>query len=218
MYEEYTPLITNQDTLEPGQVELLLQRQDMLQNEAHSVVEELNLVNLLSEIGSVRILGSSALGLMTWRDIDVAVSSPGLTIGRAYESLQALLKHPRVKEVRYLNESGCFNPRGLPYDERYFFMIRYDKQVESDWKIDISFWLSEGMHPEPMHDMVKQQLTPDTRLAILHIKNVWYKLPFYRQEVSSVDIYDAVLLHNVRTLAAFDHYLLERGKPTRLGM
>jgi hypothetical protein len=205
MHEEYTPLTIHQD---------------MLENESHAVVEELNLVRLLSKIGSVRVHGSSVLGLMTWRDIDVAVSSPRLTIGQAYEGMQVLLTHPRVKEVRYLNESSSFNPTGLPHDERYFFMMRYDRHddrhVESDWKIDISFWLSEGTHPEPIHDMVKQQLTLDTRLAILYIKDVWYKLSYYRNEVSSVDIYDAVLRHNVRTLAAFDHYLLERGKPTRL--
>ena len=195
----------------------LLQRQNMLQQEAQAVVEELDIVVMLSNVGTVRVLGSSVLGLMTWRDIDIAVSSPGLTSKQAYEAVQPLLTHPRVKHVRYNNESGSYNPTGLPHDERYFFMVYYDRRVESDWKIDISFWLAPGMHPEPIYEAVKQQLTLETRLAILRIKDVWYKLPFYRQEVSSVDIYDAVLQHGVRTLDEFDKYLSEQSKPTRVG-
>jgi hypothetical protein len=38
-------------------------------------------------------------------------------------------------------------------------------------------------------------------LIILRIKDAWYQLPAYRREVSSIDIYDAVLQHGVRTLA-----------------
>ena len=193
----------------------LLQRQDLLQDEAQAVVKELDLVRFLSNAGTVRVHGSSVLGLMTWRDIDVAVSSPRLSIERVYEVITPLLTHPRIKQVRYLNESGSFNFTGLLRDERYFFMVFYNSGAESDWKIDISFWLEEGVRPEPIHDMIEQKLTPETRLIILHIKDVWWKQPSYRQEVSSVDIYDAVLQHGVRTLDEFDQYLVERGKPVR---
>lgn len=196
--------------------EQLLQRQAMLQNEAQTVVKELDLVPLLSNAGTVRLHGSSVLGLMTWRDIDISVSSPRLSIERAYEAMVPLLTHPHVKQVRYLNESGSFNPTGLPRDERYFFMVMYDSGAESNWKIDISFWLEEGVRSEPIHDMIEQKLTPETCLIILRIKEVWWRQPSYRQEVSSVDIYDAVLQHGIRTLEEFDHYLIERGKPTRI--
>ena len=107
---------------------------------------------------------------MTWRDIDVSVSSPRLSIARAYSVITPLLTHPHVKQVRYLNESISFNPTGLLRDERYFFMLLYDSGAESDWKIDISFWLAESVRSEPIHDMVEQKLTPETRLAILGIK------------------------------------------------
>ena len=194
----------------------LLQRQATLQNEAQAVVQNLDLVLLLSKAGVVRVHGSSVLGLMTWRDIDISVSSPRLSIERAYEVMMPLLTHPRVKQVRYLNESNSFNSTDLPRDERYFFMVLYDSGAESEWKIDISFWLEEGVRLEPIHDMIEQKLTLETRLAILRIKDVWWKQTSYRQEVSSVDIYDAVLLHGVQTLDEFDQYLFERGKPTRI--
>ena len=85
----------------------------------------------------------------------------------------------------------------------------------AEWKIDVSFWLMQGIHPEPIHDAMKGQLTPETRLAILWIKDVWYQLPSYRNEVYSTDIYDAVLQHGVRTPGEFDMYLAEHGKPAR---
>ena len=202
--------------LEPEEAELLLQRQNMLQNEAQVVINELNVVRLLSNTGIVKVHGSSVVGLMTWRDIDIAVSSPRLSIERAYEVMTPLLTHPRVKQVQYLNQSGPFYLEGLP-DERYFFMIMYDSGAETDWKIDISFWLGEDAYTEPIHDMIVQKLTPETRLAILRIKAVWWKQPSYRQEVSSVDIYDAVLLHGVCSLDEFDQYLSAREKPRRIG-
>ncbi len=195
------------------EAERLLQRQNILQREAQALVSELNILSLLSD--TVRIHGSSVLGLMTWRDIDIAISGQRLNIEQVYKIMQPLLTHPRVKQVRYLNESGSFNSTGLSHDERYYFMLLYDSGAESDWKIDISFWLEEGIRSEPIHDMVEQKLTPETRLAILRIKDIWWKQPSYRQEVSSVDIYDAVLQHGVRTLDKFDEYLIERGKPTR---
>lgn len=109
-------------------------------------------------------------------------------------------------------------PQEIPQpeqDERYFFMVFYERPGQAEWKIDISFWLGEGVRPEPLHDAIEQQLTPETRLTILRIKDAWYQLPAYRNEVYSTDIYDAVLQHGVRTLAEFDQYLAERGKPTR---
>jgi hypothetical protein len=202
-----------QKTRQSEQDEQLLQRQRLLQDEAQRVLEELNLIELLSKGGALRQTGSSTLGLMVWRDIDLQVSSPGLSIERAFALLHPLLTHPRVKQVRYFHQSDHFKLTEL--DERYFFMVFYEQEGQAEWKLDISFWLGEGIHPEPVHEATQQQLTPETRLTILQIKEAWYQLPAYRSEVSSTDIYDAVLQHGVRTLAEFDQYLAQRGKPTR---
>jgi len=100
-------------------------------------------------------------------------------------------------------------------DERYFFLVFYEPEERPEWKLDIAFWLGEGIHPEPVHEAIVQQLTPEARLTILRIKDAWYQLPAYRREVSRTDIYDAVLQHGVRTLADIDDYLRARGKLPR---
>ena len=140
-------------------------------------------------------------------------SPPGLSIERAFEIMHPLLTHPSVKQVRYFHQSDRFKLDGL--DERYYFMVFYEHYEQAEWKLDISFWLGKGIHPEPVQEHIEQHLTPETRLAILRIKDAWYQLPAYRQEVYSTDIYDAVLQHGVRTLTEFDDYLAQRGKPTR---
>jgi hypothetical protein len=213
MAEEFTSPVVPHDLSQPEQDELLLQRQRLLQEEAKSVLKELNVIELLSAGGVVRQTGSTVLGLMVWRDIDLQVSSPRLSIERAFEIMHPLLTYPYTRHVRYLHQSDHFKLAGL--DERYFFMVYYERPGQAEWKLDISFWLGEGIRPEPLHDAIAQELTPETRLTILRIKDVWYQLPAYRVEVASTDIYDAVLHHEVRTLTAFDQYLIERGKPPR---
>lgn len=210
MTEELIPPMMNQETLQPEQAAQLLQRQQMLQEEAQAVLEELDLVNLLSASGSLRQVGSSTLGLMVWRDLDLAVSSPGLDIESIYELMRPLYTNARVQGVRYLNESGSYNTTGQPEHERYFFMIQYETLAGNEWKIDISFWLGQDIHPEPVHDTLEQQLTSTTRLAILWIKNACYQLPTYRNTFYSTDIYDAVMQHGVRTPKEFENYLAAR--------
>lgn len=212
MTEEETPASIDLETLHPEQAAQLLQRQERLQSEARTVVAALGLVELLTPVGMLRQVGSSTLGLMVWRDIDLAVSSRGLSVAQAFETMRSLLTHPRIMQVRYFNQSGPFSLVGL--EERYYFAVIYSPEAGIEWKMDISFWLEHELHPETVHDALIQQLTDETRLAILWIKTAWYRLPAYRTTVYSTDIYDAVLQHGVRTPAAFDAYLAERGKPT----
>ncbi|GAC1450639.1 MAG: hypothetical protein NVS2B12_15880 [Ktedonobacteraceae bacterium] len=207
MAEDPIPPMLEQEVLEPEQATRLLQHEQVLQAEAQLVLEELDLVNLLRASGSLRQVGSSTLGLMVWRDLDLAVSSPGLDIESIYELMRPLYTSPQVKRVTYLNESGTYNTTGLPQHERYFFMVSYETSAGNEWKIDISFWLGEGIHPEPVQDTLEQQLTPETRLAILWIKQACYQLPAYRNTFYSTDIYTAVLQHGVRTPKAFASYL-----------
>jgi len=209
------PLTMDQETLQPEQASRLLQQQKTLQEEAQVVVEELNLVNLLSASGNLRQVGSSALGLMVWRDLDLAISSPGLDIESIYELMRPLYTHSQVKQVRYINESGSYNATGLPQHERYFFMIYYEMLTGNEWKIDISFWLGEGIHPETVQDTLEQQLTPETRLAILWIKNVYHQLPTYRNTIYSIDIYEAVVQHGVRSPKEFARYLADQSTSSK---
>ena len=58
------------------------------------------------------------------------------------------------------------------------------------------------------------RLTEESRLTILRLKDVWYRLPHYPDVVSAWEIYEAVLDHGVRTLDELDRFLAARGLPT----
>ena len=194
----------------------LLRRQDTLQTEARQIMRELNVHALLSQAGLVTEVGSWVTGLMAWPDIDFGITSPGLDSTRAYEIMLPLLTHPRTTMVRFTNETGTHTFAGDPRNERLFFMVYYEHTSGLVWKLDIPFWLD----PEPRDEgqfaaQLQSRLTPETRLAILWIKDIWHSSPVYPVEVGSVDIYTAVLDHGVRTPDAFDTYLQARGKPTR---
>jgi hypothetical protein len=193
----------------------LLRRQDELQAEARQLTQELGVVALLEQAGPVAQHGSLVSGLMAWPDIDFGVTSPGLSPERAYAIMLPLLTHPRTTMVRYTNETGPRSFSGLPRDERLFFMVYHAHASGRVWKLDIPFWLdaeprSEGAY----HAQLSARLTPESRLAILWLKDLWHSTPVYPTSVGSVDIYDAVLEHAVRSPAAFDAYLHARDKPT----
>jgi hypothetical protein len=200
----------------------LLRRQKELQAEARQVIGDLNLLGVLGRVGSVRLIGSYVTGLIVWRDLDLQVLSPGLSAARAWEVVQPLAAHSRVHEVRFLDQAGANSFSGDPRDGRHYFQLHYRTIRSDDWKLDVSFWLSG----EPRENEVAYQenlarrLNLGARLAILWIKGLWVESPerrdrAYGREVSSVDIYDAVLEHGVRTPEEFDAYLAARGKPTR---
>jgi hypothetical protein len=197
----------------------LLRRQDALQAEARRVVADLDLVPLLSRAGRVEQVGSSVSGLMVWRDLDFSVLCRDLTTERAFEAIRPLLTHPRVTQLDYRNQTGRRAPPVIRGDERYYFATHCETAAGEEWKIDVSFWLSDAPRDYlPYAERLKRQLTDETRLAILWIKDVWHRLPTYPDEGGGFDVYEAVLRGGVRTPEQFDAYLRERGLPGRSGV
>jgi hypothetical protein len=198
--------------LTPGKADELLRRQQELQLEAGGIIRDLDLVTHLSLLGDVEHIGSSASGLMVWRDIDLGVRCRDLSLGRVWETLMPILTDPRVVALDYRNETEERSPSGLPADQRYYIVLRYETAAGHEWKIDLSLWLSYEPRGQLEHVAeLRRRLTDETRLAILWIKDVWHTRPVYPYKVGGTDVYDAVLEHGVRTPTEFDAYLHERG-------
>jgi hypothetical protein len=198
--------------LHPASAAELLYRAELLQAEAAEVIADLDLLALLGRVGEVEQLGSSVSGLMVWRDIDFVARCWDLTPGRAWDALRPLLTQPGLTRLNYRNEAGERSPTGQAADQRYYFVTYVETAAGDEWKIDLSLWLSDAPRPHlaQLADL-QRRLTDETRLAILWIKDVWHRLPTYPDEVSGVDVYDAVLEHGVRTPDEFAAYLCRRG-------
>ncbi len=203
------------DSLDAGYVEQLLRRQAALQAEASHVIAQLDLMTLLGRAGRAEQVGSFVSGLMVWRDIDVGAVSPGLGVEGAWDILRPIIARPEITRVTYANESGHLNTSGRPYDDRHYFVIHFETADRDDWKIDITFWLTDGPREQRARALAMTRLPHETRIRILWLKDVWHRLPTYPYEVGGTDIYDAVLEHGVRTPDEFDAYLVKRGLPSR---
>ena len=82
--------------------------------------------------------------------------------------------------------------------------MSYQTDAADVWKIGIWFWPSAAPSGDMEHvRALIRSLTPETRLAILWIKDEFHGQPGYR----SFAIYDAVLNHGVRTPSQFASYL-----------
>ncbi len=195
----------------------LLARQAALQLQADDVIADLDLVRLLVPFGRVAPVGSVATGLMTWRDIDIHVlcDVPLLDPPRIHAALNPLASHPSVKRLNFHKHSGPFRTSGLP-DGLYYSIYYFEGGTGAGerWKVDCWFVPSAAPRPEfALIDHMRRELTDETRLAILWIKDTWHSLPAYRDTVSSVDIYTAVLNHGIRTPDEFVE-CLRRGRPS----
>jgi len=202
--------------LDPVYAASLFRRAKALQTEADEVMRTLDVMTMLGALGHPEQIGSSVSGLMVWRDIDVTVRCRDVTLERVWDALRPLLINPRITRLSYSNETGARSPAGDPADERFYFVIHYEPDSGTEWKIDISVWTSDAPRPHLAQlAELERRLTDETRLAILWIKDVWHRLPVYPYEVGGFEVYDAVLEHGARTPDDFDQYLRKRGLPAR---
>lgn len=189
----------------------LLRRQDQLQAEANRVAEELDMDDLLSLAGNPVRVGSAALGLMAWRDLDITVVCPKLDMDQVAEIATMLMVKQGIRELRFLNDTGIWNT-DINYPDGFYIGLKYRAQSGMDWKLDIWFVDEPDKQPDLKHiETLPKRLTPELRESILTIKQAWASRPEYGNEVKSFDIYTAVLDDHVRTLHQFEEWL--KSKP-----
>ena len=182
----------------------LLERQRALQEEALRFASELGIAESLGRLGRVIPVGSVVTGLMVWRDVDFTVDAPGVAAAEVWDAVSPLLA--RCQSLNYTDETGDRVAETAPY-ERHYFVFRID-----GWKLDVTVWTSgapEGV--ERYQRELPERLDGETRLAILRLKDAWHTRPEYPEVVGGFEIYEAVLVHGVRTPEQLEQHLFLRG-------
>jgi hypothetical protein len=64
---------------------------------------------------------------------------------------------------------------------------------------------------------LRARLAGADRPAVLRVKDAVCRRPTYRRDVSSMDVYAAVIDHAVRTVEQFDAWSASRGQPDDAG-
>ncbi|MBE1488239.1 hypothetical protein [Plantactinospora soyae] len=188
----------------------LVRRQHELQSEAADLRADLALDDVLARHGRVTGVGSAALGLMVWRDLDPTVVCPTLDTGDVAQTGALLALHGQMREVCFRNDTGDWNsdPR---YPDGLYLGLRCRNRAGQRWKIDIWFVDEPDRQPDLAHLRdLPTRLTDETRAAILLVKDAWAGRPEYGKGVSRWDIYAAVLDDGVRSPADFEEWTRRR--------
>jgi hypothetical protein len=189
----------------------LLGRQRALQEEAEQVRTRLDLDRVLGAVGNPVLVGSAALGLMVWRDIDTTVVCQSLEKRAVLAAATELAAHQDVKTMQFRDDSGRFNQEPEKYPDGLYIGLRFHPAETAEWTLDLWFVDDPDRQPDLAHlRAMPERLTDETRLAILRIKTLWSTRPEYGKSVSSLDIYTAVLDHDVRDTGDFDKWFKQR--------
>jgi hypothetical protein len=192
----------------------LLARQSRLRQEAAALLEELDRSAIFAGLGPLALPGSYVSELMCWRELDVM-----LLIGADYspkdvlQLISRVLELPGVVGFDYRDERARRSPTGQVRDERYHVTFMIDRDAES-WRVDLTLWLHD-LHQTitAWHESLRDSITGEQRAAVLRIKDEWFRLPSYPDQISGLDIYTAVIDNGVGTSTEFRSWLAQRGLP-----
>jgi hypothetical protein len=107
----------------------------------------------------------------------------------------------------YRDERADRSPTGEVRDERYHVPILLERAA-GIWRLDLSLWLHD-IHDNitAWHHELRNKITDEQRAAVLRIKDVWFRLPSYPDEIGGFEIYTAVMEDGVRTPEEFRDWL-----------
>ncbi|HEV2514166.1 MAG TPA: hypothetical protein VGV07_02860 [Devosia sp.] len=195
----------------------LLVSQARLQAEADALVAALDLTAELEKLGPVTRVGSSALGLMVRRDIDLTVSCSKLDAATlaAFAELGARLmqRTDLVVGVRFRNDAGNWNAEPEKYPDGLYLGLTVRTAEGASWTFDI--WLVD--QPERQPDLAHlrtllPRLTDESRRSILAIKHELAKGDGTEPRLPSALVYEAVMDHGVPDLAGFEAWYAGRAR------
>lgn len=186
----------------------VFKKQNILQQQASEVLNQTDLINILSKYGKVKMVGSVALGLMTWPDIDIDLESIDEVNDKDYfEIVQYIFGQKFIKQLILIDNRSSFEknrPKSMYIGAIYDF-------EGVDWKIDIRYLNPSSARAENELKQIKSRLTSENTKAILEIKTAFHNHPEYRKKFSGYDIYDAVLDRGISTVEEFGVLLRDRG-------
>ncbi|HVD19295.1 MAG TPA: hypothetical protein VNC63_11485 [Propionibacteriaceae bacterium] len=189
-------------------------RQSTLQAEAAALLDELDRSAIFTDIGPLEVTGSYVSGLMCWRDLDVAA-----LVGANYAPrdvlrlISRLMDLPGVIGFDYRDERADRTSTGLVKEERYHVPFLLERAA-GVWRLDLTLWLHD-VHDNvtAWHRALRNAITSEQRAAVLRIKDVWFRLPSYPDQIGGFEIYTAVIENGVRTPEQFGGWLAARGLP-----
>lgn len=181
----------------------LLRQADELQDLARRLLHKTPVLQLLRNFGDPVETGSSAIGLMVYPDIDLAVQTDAPDIGKAIELFPDIFYQTNAHEVKITKLDGGFFYIGI--------VMPFTGKI---WKIDATVCPTGivGTDPPELKTWL-QNVSPKQRLTILRLKNKLLNSKRYVGAKSqppytfrSTHLYEGVLAGNVQTITQLEKY------------
>lgn len=181
-----------------------------IQAQASAVIEKLDLLALLAIAGEVKTVGSYDYQLMTWPDLDFdVVTYPTIPVKKIANIMAQIASSEQFQRINFVDnrqQVELDRPKSI-----YLGLNYWDNESNLYWKIDIRFLQLQDVNSDKTALLIKEKLTPETKLIILDLKNQLDSHPGYHHLFYSTDIYQAVLLADIKNLSDFKKYLVTKG-------
>ena len=178
----------------------------LLHQEASKLLDKEGLLPILRSFGTTRVIGSYALDMMTWPDIDISMKLPDdQNVDLFFEIATKIATKFQITKMSYSNHF-IRNFPGFDHGLYWGIQLRYAGQ---EWKIDLwGYSDSDYQTHIAEFDALHRQLQQADRTAILRIKHVICQHSDYRGNVyNSMAIYRAVLEDKVESVDEFKAWL-----------
>jgi hypothetical protein len=195
---------------------VILDRQKLLQKGADAVVELLGLEPMLASIGRPVRVGSSAMGLMVERDIDITVVCKRLDAdtlkGFSEICAKLILLDKHVVCVRFRNDTDFWNADPTAYPDGFYLWLSVRMSDGNEWTVDIWAVDQPDKQPDLTHlRTLMPRITDEHREVILRIKQVLVERRRSAEtRVSTALVYEAVMEKGIRDIVDFDEWLNNR--------
>jgi hypothetical protein len=182
----------------------LLDQHQALADELQSLLIQEGLLAAIQVFGLAAVGGSSALGLLVRRDVDVSVRlKEDMDTATFFAIGAAITKQFLVQKASYSNH---FIRNWPGFDHGLYWGIQLKHQGVV-WKLDL--W---GYGPQPFdahrrrHVALSHSLAALERIAILRLKDDLHDGEGYRYGATGPDIYTAMITGGVRDARQFEQW------------
>ncbi|MBN1876410.1 MAG: hypothetical protein JXA33_19455 [Anaerolineae bacterium] len=162
---------------------------------ADLVLQQSQILETLCKFGEPRLTGAYALNLMYAPDIDIdVITADPKTVSRAV--LDNLLDQDFFQRYEY----GDFARWHFPNRPKGYILALQIPVETVRWEVEVWFLYEASKQEQALMELVREQLTPETREIILNLKHQKHITGISKHDISSADIYYGVLRHHLYTL------------------
>ncbi len=167
------------------------------QEKARRIIRDSKVVEIWEAMGmEVNMVGSMRTGLfMKHRDIDFHIYSDAPAPALGLEAMAKLAENKAVKRIEYIN--------GMDTEEKCIEYHAWYQDEDGDlWQFDMIHIQKGSKYDgffERFADRLKSILTPETKIAILSLKNSTPDI----EKIPGIEYYVAVIRDGVRTYDEF---------------